>query len=105
MAFEHHLVHVRVGFGELAQDLLAHLLQRVAAEVLVQIVRGALQLIRGVAPLGLDDAVLHLAVVVHQHHQHAVLAQGHELELAHLRGARARQRHDAGELRGAREQL
>src|SRR5256886_14575961 len=70
---QHDLVHVCVCLGELAQDLLAHLAQRAPAELLVQKVRGTLELVGRVMALELDDAVLHLAVVSHQYHQHPAL--------------------------------
>ncbi len=72
---EHDLVHVGAGLAELAQDLLAHLRQRAAAELLVEKVGGALELVGGVVALQLDDAVLHFALAVHQHDQHAVLGE------------------------------
>src|SRR5580765_6670014 len=102
---EHDLVHVRVRLGELAQDLLTHLAQGAAAALLAEVVRGALELLGAVAPLGLDDAVLYLAVVEDQHHEYAVLGERHELNLAYVGGAGARQRHDTGQARGAGEQL
>ena len=51
-------------------------------QLLVEEVRGAPQLVGGVIALELDDAVLHLAVVEHQDHEHAVLGERHELDLA-----------------------
>src|SRR5207302_730412 len=42
---QHDLVHVGVRLGELAQDLLARLGERAPAELLVEIVRGALELV------------------------------------------------------------
>src|SRR5947207_1000057 len=70
---QHDLVHVGVRLGELAQDLLARLGERAPAELLVEIVRGAFELVGREVTLELDDAVLNLAVVEHQHHQHPVL--------------------------------
>jgi hypothetical protein len=91
--------------GELAQDLLAHLAQRAPAELLVQKVRGTLELIGRVMALELDDTVLHFAVVEHQYHQHPVLRQRDELHLGDGSLPGARQRHDAGELGRTRQQL
>ncbi len=99
---QHDLVHVRVGFGQLAQDLLAHLAQCAAAELLVEEVRGAPQLIGRVVALELDDAVLHFAVVEYEHRQHAILGQDDELDVRDGGLLGARHCHDAGEPRHLR---
>jgi hypothetical protein len=96
---------VRVRLGELPQDLLARLAQRPSSELLVEVVRGALELIGREAALELDDAVLHLAVVEDEHYQHPVLGQRHEFDLGDRGRAGARQGDDAGEPGRAREQL
>src|SRR5438046_5474764 len=77
----HDLVHVCVCLGQLAQDLLAHLAPRAPAELLVQKVRGTLELVGRVMSLELDDAALHLAVVEHQYRELPVLRQTDELHL------------------------
>ncbi len=55
--------------------------------------------------LELDDAVLHFAVVEHQHHEHALFRQADEFDLRNGRFLVHRQRHDACELRHRRQQL
>src|SRR5215472_17246430 len=102
---QHDLVHVGACLGKLAQQLLAHLAERAAAKLLVQVVRGTLEIIGRVVPLELDDAVLHLAVVKDEHDQYAVLREPDELHLRHGRLPGARQGDDAGELRGGGQQL
>ena len=102
---EHHLVQVLARFLQLAEQVLAHGAQLLAAELLIQIVRGAPQLLGAVVALELQDAVLHLAPVDDQDRQHAVIRQRHEFDLAQRGVALARQGHDAGEPRHARQHL
>ena len=102
---EHLLVEPRVRFLQLAQHLLVHLGERAAAAVLVEEIGGAPQLLGAVVALELDDAVLHLAVVHHQHDQHPVLGQADELDLRQRRRLRQRQRDQARELREVGQEL
>jgi len=102
---QHDLIHVSARLGELAQQLLAHLAQRAAAELLVEVIRGTLELVRRIMALELDDAVLHLAVVEHQHDEHPVLREPDEFHLRHRRLAGTRQGDDTRELRGGGKQL
>src|SRR6516162_9770385 len=96
---QHDLVHVGARLGELAQQLLADLAHRAATNLLIEIIRGTLELIGRVVTLELDDAVLHLAVVEDQHDQHAVLGESDEFDLRQRGLPRARQGDDARELR------
>ena len=102
---QHQLVQVLARFLELAEQVIAHRAQLLAAELLVQIVRRAAQLVRAVVALELQDAVLNLAPVHDQDREHAVVRQRHELDLAQRRMALPRQRHDAGQARDAGQHL
>ncbi len=102
---EHQLVHVAAGFLQLRQQLLAHVTELAAAELLVEEVRRAAQLLRLESALELQDPVLHLAAVDDQDREHPLVRQPEELDLRDRRVRLARDRHDAGELREAREEL
>ena len=98
-------VHVLARLVHLAQDVLAHLRQRLAAATLGEEIGGAAQFIRRVITLELDDAVLHFAIVEHQHDQRAIVGKPDELDLRDRRLLRARQRDHAGQARDVRQQL
>ena len=79
-----------------SQDLVLYPAQRLAGKALVDQSRCLPQLRLGEGPLGVDDAILHLALIDHQDDQHPVPGQGQKLYLAQLVGVRPRHGHQPG---------
>ena len=91
----HEHVHLRAVRVHGAQQPLADIVQVAAGVGLVDVVGGLAQLHLGVVPAGLDNAVLHLGAVDHQHHQHPLAGKGQKLHLPQGGHVTARHRHQA----------
>ena len=102
---EHHFIEVLARLLQLIEQMLAHLIQLLACELLIQVVRRAPELFGAVVPVELQDAVLYFPAVDDQDRQHPVVGERYELDLAQRRVVLARQGHDPSEARHARQQL
>ncbi len=102
---DHEPVHLLARLLQLRHELRAHVGELAAAELLVQVGGGPAQLVGGVAPVELHDAVLHLAPVHHQDREHPIAGEPDELDLRQCGMRLARHRHDTGQPRQAGKQL
>ena len=87
-----------------AQQALADFIEAQAGVVLVQEVRGLLELRRRVRMVGLDHPVLYLTVGEHEDDEHAIGIEGDEIDVAERKFVVARHADHADESRHFREQ-
>ena len=91
----HQVVEVRAGLAQFIQQAATDLLDVMTGKVGVKVIGGLLQLTGAVGTLGLDTAVLHFLGIEHQDHQHAIVGQRQEFDMAQGRAVPARQHHHA----------
>jgi len=100
----HQPAHVVAQLAQLARDARAHLLERQAAVILVDVIGRLHQLARGIVDVGQQHAVLDIAARIDDHQQNAFFGQAQKFDLLEHRLAPRRQHH-TGELRQRRQHL
>ena len=101
----HQVIKVRAGLAQFIQQVATDLLDVVAGKVGVEVIGSLLQLAGAVGTLGLDNAVLHFLGIKHQNHQHAIIGQRQEFDMAQSRTVPARQHHHTRQTGNARQQI
>ena len=102
---QHQPIQAFLRLLQLTEELLTQFGQSQAAAGGVENGRSATQLVGAVAARQLDDAVLHFAIVIDQHHQQPTARERQEFELSERLRLGQRNRHHAGQTGDAGQQL
>ena len=78
--------------------------KRLSGEIVIEEIGRLDQLRVRIRPVGVQDAILHVAVGADEDQQHAPLREAQELEMAEARLTALGRHHDTGELRELRQQ-